>query len=216
MHREGYGALFAFGLATLCFTVGVFLSGGIVVQMIAALCWFMTLFTIYFFRDPERHTTAAENKIISPADGKVIEIFDTEENDFFKAKVKKIGIFMSPADVHVNRAPISGQVTYFRYQKGRFLRANLADAARENEQTIIGLEEGPRKLLFKQIAGFVARRVCCDLREGFKVTRGERIGMIKFGSRVDLYLPANVQVNVQLNQRVRAGESVIGEFVKDV
>ena len=216
MHREGYGILFAFGLAAIIFSAGIVMGGGIGVQLIAASSWFMTLFTIYFFRDPDRQSNETDDKIISPADGKVIEIFDTDEPDFFHSKVQKVGIFMSPADVHVNRAPISGKVTYFRYQKGRFLRANFADAATENEQTIIGVENGERKLLFKQIAGFVARRVCCDLREGHQVNRGDRIGMIKFGSRVDLYLPEQVQVAVQLNQRVRAGESIIGEFVNDV
>lgn len=212
MHREGVAALSAFGIAALIFSVSVWMGGGWVVQIIAGICWFLTLFTLYFFRDPERNSNEPENKIISPADGKVIEIFDTDENEFFHDKVKKVGIFMSPADVHVNRAPISGRVTYFRYQKGRFMRANLADAATENEQTIIGLEGERQKLLFKQIAGFVARRVCCDIREGHEVRRGERIGMIKFGSRVDLYFPLDVAVKVQLNQRVRAGESIIGEF----
>ncbi|MCA9730717.1 phosphatidylserine decarboxylase family protein [candidate division KSB1 bacterium] len=212
MHREGYAALFAFLVCAIIFTYGVWIGGGVIVQILTGIFWFLVLFTIYFFRDPERTSQAPENNIISPADGKVIELFETEESDFFKTRVKKVGIFMSPADVHVNRAPIAGQVTYFRYQKGRFLRANLADAATENEQTIIGLEDGQRKLLFKQIAGFVARRVCCDLREGHKIVRGERIGMIKFGSRVDLYLPMDVELKVQLNERVRAGESIIGEF----
>lgn len=213
MHREGYAAFFAFLLCALIFTYGVWIDGGLIVQILAGVFWFLVLFTIYFFRDPERHSSAAEHCIISPADGQVIEIFETTESEFFKTNVQKVGIFMSPADVHVNRAPISGRVTFFRYQKGRFLRANLADAATENEQTIIGLENDTQKLLFKQIAGFVARRVCCDLREGHNVARGERIGMIKFGSRVDLYLPSDVKVKVQLNERVRAGESIIGEFL---
>lgn len=212
-HREGYTSLVAFSTSALLSTVALFwLPGEWVVAVVAALSWFMVIFTLFFFRDPERQSSAPVNAVISPADGRVVEIFDLEEEEFFKEKVKKVGIFMSPANVHVNRAPISGRVTFFKYQKGKFLKADLERAAIENEQAIVGLEQGDVKIMFKQIAGFVARRVCCELREGHKVERGERIGVIKFGSRVDVYMPSSINLKVELNQKVRAGETILGEL----
>ncbi len=213
MHREGYGAVAFFTVAALIMTsAGWRFYPGPVMQSLAVIMWALLGFTIYFFRDPERHSDAPPGAILSPADGVVVEILEIDEPEFFGERVRKIGIFMSPLDVHVNRAPIEGEVTYFRYQPGRFLRANLAEAAVENEQAIIGMEKDGRKVLFKQIAGFVARRVCCEVRTGDYLQRGERIGMIKFGSRVDVFLPLGVKITVSLKDRLRAGESIIGVF----
>ncbi len=213
MHREGYGAVAFFTVAALIMTsAGWRFYPGPVMQSLAVIMWALLGFTIYFFRDPERHSDAPPGAILSPADGVVVEILEIDEPEFFGERVRKIGIFMSPLDVHVNRAPIEGEVTYFRYQPGRFLRANLAEAAVENEQAIIGMEKDGRKVLFKQIAGFVARRVCCEVRTGDYLQRGERIGMIKFGSRVDVFLPLGGKITVSLKDRLRAGESIIGVF----
>ena len=213
MHREGYGAVTFFTVAALIMTsAGWRFYPGPVFQSLALLMWALLGFTIYFFRDPERHSDAPPDAIISPADGVVVEVLETDEPLFFGERVRKIGIFMSPLDVHVNRAPIEGEVTYFRSQDGSFMRADLAEAAVRNEQAIIGMEKDGRKVLFKQIAGFVARRICCEVRSGDYLQRGERIGMIKFGSRVDVYLPLSVQITVSLRERLRAGESIIGVF----
>ncbi len=214
MHREGYGIIFAFALASGVMTLGGWgWNGDGVVKTIAVIGWVLTIFSVYFFRDPDRTIPEAADAIVSPADGKIIEISEVQEPEFLKQKALKISVFLSIFDVHVNRAPISGKVTYFRYQKGKFLRAYLDEASYQNEQTVIGMEQNGRKLLFKQIAGLIARRIHCDLREGHKVTRGERIGIIKFGSRVDVLVPVDsIELRVQLKDHVKAGESIIGVF----
>ncbi len=214
MHREGYGPLFAFFLVSVVMTLDSLLwSQSGIVTALAGTGWFLTLFTAFFFRDPERTIPDEPGAIVSPADGRIIEISEVDETEFLQEKARKVSVFMSVADVHVNRAPISGTVKYFRYQKGRFLRAYLDEASIENEQTIIGVENGPQRLVFKQIAGLIARRVSCDVREGHRITRGERIGIIKFGSRVDIFFPIDeVDLRVQLKDKVKAGESIIGVF----
>ncbi|HDP98109.1 MAG TPA: phosphatidylserine decarboxylase family protein [bacterium] len=141
-----------------------------------------------------------------------MKIEEVEEEIFFKQKVRLISIFMSVLDVHVNRMPIDGRVTYFNYQRGKFHRAFKDDASYENEQTVIGIENPRTRLLFKQIAGIIARRIVCPVREGWKVQKGERFGMIKFGSRVDIFLPNNVNLLVKLNEHVKAGETIIGTY----
>jgi len=126
--------------------------------------------------------------------------------------VQRISIFLSVLDVHVNRAPAEGVVRLYRYQRGRFHVASLPEASVENEQSVIGLETPGGKVLFKQIAGLIARRIVCDLRVGQRVLRGERFGIIKFGSRMEVYLPPEVEIKVRLRDKVRAGESILGEF----
>ncbi len=217
MHREGYGTIFAFSLASLFMTLGGWIwFGDDYLKVLAILGWLFTLFSAYFFRDPDRAIPQEKNGIVSPADGKVIEISETTETEYLKQKAVKVSIFLSIFDVHVNRAPVDGVVKYFRYKKGRFLRAYLKEASLENEQTVIGVENGQNQLLFKQIAGLIARRIFCDIREGHKIRRGERIGIIKFGSRVDVFVPVDqMELRVQLHDKVKAGESLIGVF-KDV
>lgn len=213
MHREGYGLVFAFFLSSVLFSfAGWSWGGGTVLKTIAILAWIFTLFTVYFFRDPDRRIPDLPGAIVSPADGKIIEISEVEEPEFFKARTKKVSIFLNIFNVHVNRAPIGGTVKYFRYQKGKFFRANLERASLENEQTIVGVQNGDEKLVFKQIAGLVARRVFCDVREGHKIKRGERIGIIKFGSRMDIFMPMDAELRVTLGQKVLAGETIIGVF----
>ncbi len=172
-------------------------------------------FTLYFFRDPIRHLpdNLKDGEIISPADGKVMMIDVTEEKDFLKAKAKVIGIFLSPLNVHVNRIPVSGKVKYYQYIKGEFIAAFDPKSCDRNERTVIGIEGAKFKVLFKQIAGFVARRIVCELRTGDNVNIGEKFGMIKFGSRTDVIIPFDSMIKVAVGDKVTGGETVLAEVL---
>ncbi len=169
----------------------------------------LLLFTLNFFRDPERVTPAGDNLIIAPADGKVVQIGKTRDDEYLNDEAVQVSIFMSPLNVHVNRYPISGRVTYFRYIPGEYLVAFDDKSSLRNERTHIGIENGKFKVLFKQIAGFVARRIIAEVHEGTAVTAGERFGMIRFGSRVDILLPKSAEVKVKPGDTTSAGETVI-------
>lgn len=170
-------------------------------------------FTLYFFRDPIRHLpdSIKQNDIISPGDGKVMYIEEIDEKDYLNAKAKLIAIFLSPFNVHVNRIPFSGKVEYCRYVKGEYIAAYDHHSAEKNERTVIGISNGKFRILFKQIAGFVARRIVCDLKEGDSVQIGEKFGMIKFGSRVDVIVPLDSNIRVSVNQKVTGGVTVLAE-----
>lgn len=170
-------------------------------------------FTLYFFRDPLRHVSKdlKSGDVLSPADGKVMMIEEVQENEFIKGPAKVIGIFLSPLNVHVNRVPISGTVKYYQYIKGEFIAAYDHASADKNERTVIGIEGERFKVLFKQITGFVARRIVCELRVGDKVKIGEKFGMIKFGSRTDVILPVNANIKVSVNQKVTGGITLLAE-----
>ena len=174
---------------------------------------FLISFTLYFFRDPLRNipTDLKDGDVLSPADGKVMMIEEVEENEFLKAPAKVIGIFLSPLNVHVNRVPITGVVKFYQYIKGEFIAAYDHNSADKNERTVIGIEGEKFKVLFKQITGFVARRIVCELRVGDKVKRGDTFGMIKFGSRTDVILPANAIIKVSVNQKVTGGITLLAE-----
>ncbi len=175
-------------------------------------------FTFFFFRDPDRvPQISGDGIVISPADGKVVFCGEVEEPEFLECRSKMISIFMSPMNVHVNRIPINGTVRFLKYVKGGYLVAFDEKSSDRNERMLIGItprtqsgENTGNKVLFKQIAGFIARRIVCDLSEGQPVTAGERFGMIKFGSRVDILLPLNCDVKVGLNDKTLAGSTVIG------
>jgi phosphatidylserine decarboxylase len=169
-------------------------------------------FTLNFFRDPDRTTPDGDSLIISPADGKVIAVKAVTEPEYFHGETTEISIFMSPVNVHVNRFPISGTVRHFRYVHGEYFAAFEDKASERNEQTVIGVEGSRGKVLFKQIAGFVARRIVCNLKVGDATQAGERFGMIKFGSRVDVFLPASSVVKVRVGDVAVAGETVLAEF----
>lgn len=174
---------------------------------------FITLFIAYFFRNPKRVIPSLQNIIISPADGRVIDVGECDENRFLKEKTLKVSIFMSPFDVHVNRAPASGKVLQVSYHPGKFLVASRDKASLLNEQNVLVIETEERyKILLVQIAGFVARRIVCYAKKGDPLNRGEIFGMIRFGSRVDLYLPQNVRPIVRVGQHIKGGESIIGYF----
>jgi phosphatidylserine decarboxylase len=204
--------------AALLFTLGYLgyrETGGAIaltLRLLSILFWLSAAFVIYFFRDPEREVPAGLGLLVAPADGVVIGIDEIEEPDFIRARAKRVIIFLSPFNVHVNRVPQDGEVKYFRYQKGRFLVASEPAASTENEQSIIGLETPDGKIVFKQIAGILARRIVCEIREGHRVRRGERFGIIKFGSRMEVFMPLNTEIKVRLREKVRAGESILGEI----
>lgn len=200
--------------------ISLFIQNSFLKFLLAGIAIFIWLFTLYFFRDPNRKLPQGvkANQIISPADGKIVVIEDVinkEENIFEKdTPLKQISIFLSPLNVHVNRIPMSGIVKYLKYIKGEYLVAFDHKASERNERSEIGIENEMThdKILFKQIAGFVARRIVYDIHEGCKVTVGERFGMIKFGSRVDILIKRDSKVLVKMNQKVIGGETIIAEL----
>jgi len=172
---------------------------------------FFSLFIAYFFRNPRREIPNLQNIILSPADGRIIHVGECEEDRFLKEKVLKVSIFMSLFDVHLNRVPISGKVLERNYLPGRFLVASVEKSSLLNEQNAVILETEDRmKILLIQIAGFVARRIVCYAKTGDTLRKGEIFGLIRFGSRVDLYLPPAVNPIVRVGQHVKGGESIIG------
>jgi phosphatidylserine decarboxylase len=172
-------------------------------------------FTTNFFRDPERNTPQGESIVIAPADGKVIVVKQVREDEFLHSDAWQVSIFMSPLNVHVNRNPISGIVKHTRYVNGKYFAAFEDKASEKNEQMIVGIESKQGGVLFKQIAGFIARRIVCSLKLGDMVKAGERFGMIKFGSRLDIFLPMSTSVYVKVGDIVSAGETVLAEFSKN-
>ncbi|MCL4511226.1 MAG: phosphatidylserine decarboxylase family protein [Bacteroidetes bacterium] len=168
-------------------------------------------FTIYFFRDPDRTPQmSGDDVIIAPADGKVVYVGEVEEPEFLKTRAKMVSIFMSPVNVHVNRIPWNGTVKFLKYIKGEYLVAFDEKSSDRNERMLIGIENKGQRMLFKQIAGFIARRIVCELSDGQSVKAGERFGMIKFGSRVDVLLPLNCDVKVKLDDKTIGGGTVLG------
>lgn len=181
-----------------------------------ALAGFIVVFSLNFFRDPERTANlggkSGDGLVISPADGKVVVIKTMEEKDYLQGQAQLLSIFMSPMDVHVNRSPMTGVVEYFRYVKGEFLVAHSEESTHRNERAVIGLRSGKHKILFSQVAGYIARRIVCPVKVGDKLEAGKRFGMIKFGSRVDIFLPPSADILVKIGEVVKAGQTVIAEL----
>jgi phosphatidylserine decarboxylase len=211
-----YGYVVVASVIVVAFTANVFvraLSGNDIVRVtVLLLSLLLALSVLYFFRDPARVIPAGDHLILSPADGKVVLIGNAEEQDFLGSESTQISIFLSPLDVHVNRIPVSGKVRYFKYVKGGYLVAFHEKASEKNERTIIGIENGEFRVLMRQVAGFIARRIVCSLKVDDDVIAGERFGMIKFGSRVDVLIPTKAQLKVALNDRVVAGETVLAVY----
>ena len=163
----------------------------------------------FFFRDPERAIPEGKGFFVSPADGKVILVKDVHEKEYLNSDVKEISIFMSPLDVHINRAPCDGKVSVVKYSPGKFMAAYKDDASVKNENIVMVLDAEKDRMLVRQVAGFVARRAVCRVKAGDMLKRGERYGLIKFSSRLDVYLPKDAHIKVRPGDRVRAGETVI-------
>ena len=178
---------------------------------LAALGLLLALFSLWFFRNPERTPPPGAGNVVSPADGRIVYAGDSPPGRYLAAAGKRVSIFMSPFDVHVNRAPVSGRVASVRYHKGEFHVASVDKASLMNEQNGVAVvTPGGQTVTYVQIAGMLARRIVCDLKEGDEVRQGQRVGMIRFGSRLDLYLPAEARLSVAPGDRARAGETVIG------
>jgi phosphatidylserine decarboxylase len=204
---EGYRLIGASAaVAVLCLLAGW--------KVLGLLALALTGFFLNFFRDPDRLTPPGDHLITSPADGKVVAVLDgLREDRMLKGECRRVSIFMSPLDVHVNRIPIDGTVVDVARRSGQFHAAYLDKASEFNEQTAVLLEDKRgERLVFVQIAGQLARRIVCRLRPGDQVHRAERYGMIMLGSRLDLYLPMSVAVSVRVGDRVSAGTSVIGAY----
>jgi len=173
----------------------------------------ITLFITWFFRDPERVGPQDENCLVSPADGKVILIEKSDDHQLIDGEIYKISIFMNVFNVHVNRAPFSGEVNKVIYTPGTFYSADSTKGDLKNERCTILLSlKDNSKIAFTQVAGLIARRIVCWLETGDTIKRGMRFGLIRFGSRVDLYIPTTIQLDIQVGDTVRAGETIIGSF----
>lgn len=188
----------------------VYLAG----WMIPALFFMaLTLFIVWFFRNPERNIPSGKDLIVSPADGRIIGVSTGMEARILRKRLIRISIFMNLFNVHVNRIPCSGKVLEVSYNPGRFLSANRDKASLENEQNAVVLETtGGDQILFVQIAGLIARRIVCRLQKGEQVETGQRFGLIRFGSRVDVYLPADAAIKVSVGQKVKGGESILASI----
>ncbi len=215
IHREGYKLITGF------FILLVLLNGIIIylgppvwlVYILAILSLGFWILIIQFFRNPKRNTPVTPKYIIAPADGKVVVIEETEEPEYFKDKRKQVSIFMSPLNVHVNRFPVGGTVKYVKYHPGLYLVAWHPKSSTENERTTIVVKtDNNEEVLFRQIAGAVARRIRYYCKEGDDAEQGGEMGFIKFGSRVDIFLPLTAKVNSKLNDVVVGGETLIAEF----
>jgi phosphatidylserine decarboxylase len=178
----------------------------------AALCFLLAVWVVAFFRDPERPGARGDRLIVAPADGKVVSVIETDEPAFFHDRTRRISIFMNVFDCHVNRYPTDGTVAYRHYNPGTFGHAGAEKASLSNEQSSIGLTTPRGKVLIRQIAGLVARRIVTDHQPGMAVHQGERLGMIRFGSRVDLFLPLDARVLVRVGDTTRVGVTVVAEW----
>ena len=214
--KDGLSTIGLFGilLAASLAVVYLFELPGWLSAIIVGVFLFLVLFMLYFFRDPERVTPDGENLVISPADGKVVQIREEREDEYLMDEVVRISIFLSPVNVHVNRIPVSGKIEYLKYYPGKYLMAWEDHASEENERAHFGVKHpSGAKMLFKQITGFLARRIVYHLKEGEQVKAGERFGIMKFGSRMDLLFPkGTIELNVKEGDITVAGESVIGEL----
>lgn len=213
IHKEGYRIIIATItiLAILNILIAWLAPGVLIFAEIASVIFFLLI--LQFFRHPRREILVTDDKLIyAPADGKVVVIEEAEEPEYFKDKRLQISIFMSPTNVHVNRNPISGTVNYFKYHPGKYLVAWHPKSSTENERTTVVIDSGEEEILLRQIAGALAKRIKNYLDVGDKVEQGSEMGFIKFGSRVDLFLPLDAKVEVEIGQKVRGNKTVIAKL----
>lgn len=216
IHKEGFASI---GLAGLF----VLITNGLVRYFLGDIDWFVTAWLVasiifffiivQFFRKPTRVTPVNPKHVIAPCDGKVVVIEEVIESEYFKGPRRQVSIFMSPLNVHINFNPIAGNVKYFKYHPGKYLVAWHPKSSTENERTttVIQAPSGT-EVLFRQIAGALAKRIVWYVKEGQQVTQGDEMGFIKFGSRVDVYLPLNAEINVNLEEKTQGGITVLATF----
>jgi len=204
--KPGYPFIFASAFVTAVFAL-------LEVTFLALVGLIATFFIAYFFRDPDRVIPSTEGSVVAPADGKVIAVETSKDNPYYEGDCKKVSIFMSVFNVHVNRIPFEGEVKKINYYPGKFIAANRDKASSDNERNAVFIEtDDGKKITAVQIAGLVARRIICKIQEGDAVVRGQRFGIICFGSRVDVYLPPDSELKVAVGDVVMAGTSVLGEL----
>ncbi|MDR2971993.1 MAG: phosphatidylserine decarboxylase family protein [Bacteroidales bacterium] len=208
IHKEGIVSIFiAFLIAfiptcIILYFFDIHLILKLVLLLSGLIFWCLIVF---FFRVPYRKTNQEENAIVSPADGTIVQILEEIETEYFKEKKTQISIFMSPLNVHVNTYPIEGEVVYVKYHKGKHRVASLPKASKDNEHnTVVQRHKNGTEILFRQIAGTVARRIVSYTKEGFFAKQGDEMGIIKFGSRVDVFLPLTAKINVKINHKVKS------------
>lgn len=215
IHREGFPTLSLLALALLLVNFGGYcaLCDETLFQIFlasASVLFFLAVAS--FFRNPKRNLVKDDKLVISPCDGKVVVIEETDESEFFKDRRIQISIFMSPANVHINRNPVGGKVEYVKYHPGKYLVAWHPKSSTENERNTVVIDNGKEKILFRQIAGKVARKIVCYLKGGDTVLQSHEMGFIKFGSRVDVFLPLNADLKIKLQQKVKGGESILAQL----
>ena len=216
IHREGRTLLFVLliVLVALNWAVAYFLPANVIVLntlIIISIAFYLLI--LQFFRNPVFTVQQNEKVVIAPADGKVVVIEETYESEYLKDKRKQISIFMSPINVHVNRMPVSGIISFFKYHPGKYLVAWHPKSSTENERTTVVVKTNKGvEILFRQIAGALARRIKCYVKEGQPLAQGDEFGFIKFGSRVDIFLPLTAKVNVKIGDITKGGRTVIAEL----
>ncbi|MFD1819774.1 phosphatidylserine decarboxylase family protein [Pseudarcicella hirudinis] len=217
IHKEGTGTILVttIFLAVLNGAIAYFFPENDLVRKITIVfSVFFALIILQFFRKPTRTTPVNPKHVIAPADGKVVVIEETVETEYFKGPRRQVSIFMSPVNVHINFNPIAGIVSYFKYHPGKYLVAWHPKSSTDNERTTVVVKhDNGTEVLFRQIAGALARRICWYVKEGQKVEQGSEFGFIKFGSRIDIYLPLDAKILVNLEDRPVGGETVIAELV---
>jgi phosphatidylserine decarboxylase len=210
--RYGYSTLGTVAIISfILISISFIVNNNLIKWLLIILPLIFLIFSLYFFRDPERAVPKEENIVVSPADGRVLFIKSVYDNIFINGKAKQISIFMSPLDVHVNRVPADGVVEYIKYHKGEFAAAFEDKASEKNERCEFGIKTKYGKVLFTQVAGFMARRIIYEIKPGDTVKKGERFGMIKFGSRVDIVVPEAWAEKVKKGEHVSAGETILFE-----
>lgn len=210
--REGYPFIgIATILAVAAFALAI-MRRSWALWLFAILVTLLALWVAYFFRDPERTGERGAHIVVAPADGKLIMITEVDEPAFMQGRAMRLSIFMNVFSVHVNRYPLDGTVKYVHYNKGKFLNAAAEKSSLENEQSSVGIESGSYRVLVRQIAGLIARRIVTYSQMGQQVKQGDRMGMIRFGSRVDVFLPMDARLRVQLGTLTTAGTTVLAEL----
>ena len=215
IHREGFPTLSIVALALVLINFGGYCAWcdeTLFQILLASASVLFFLAVASFFRNPKRKLVKNDALVISPCDGKVVVIEETNETEFFNDRRIQISIFMSPANVHINRNPIGGKVEYVKYHPGKYLVAWHPKSSTENERNTVVINNGNEKILFRQIAGKMARKIVCYLKSGDSVLQSHEMGFIKFGSRVDVFLPLNAELKVKLQQTVKGGESILAQL----